>query len=649
MSAIAGIFNRDGAPVARDDLVRMIATMERRGPDGFGIWHEGPIGLAYRKLATTPESLHEELPLARGPFTLTADARIDNRDELLRLLDVPTAEAATLSDGELILTAFQKWDRACLAKLIGDFAFSVWDSQNQTLFCARDHIGMRPIVYHATDRLFAFASDIRALLALDRVPQRINEGRIADFLIGQTEGIDKTSTFFEGIFKLPPAHAAEVRSDQLSTARFWALDPTDELQLSSDAEYTEAFREVFEEAVRCRLRSATQPASMLSGGLDSAAIVAFARDLSEAAGKPPLDTYSAITGGDPAECPETRSVRSIVEQGGLRSHTLGPTDLGPLLPEICHLFQTSHDLFDHQMHLPHCLYIKAHQDGFNILLDGVDGDLVASAGGSYIAHLWRQRHWRTAIREAWASSRFYSGHYSPWALLSGAVRSSVVPNSMRRIRHRWLWKALTKNAIDASIIAPDLAIRALLADRLKTLGSHTPLGLQPTQRHQHAILLDQPFLTVAIERYDRVAAACSVEPRRPLLDRRVLQHCVSLPWQQKTSDGWTKVGLRRITSGSLPRDVRFRQDFTHLGPEFTGALVRHIDPLVASIARTGFTQLESYVSISKISEAFHRARGAAITDEDPWNLWLVVSLATWLDRFGLRNLPQLETNSWYTI
>ena len=162
MSSIAGVYLLDGSPVDPDRLKRMNDRLSHRGPDGSGLWCEGSVGLGHQMLWTTPESLHEKLPLEADGLVITADARVDNREELLPELGL----REDVSDSEVILETYRKWGRNCVDRLLGDFAFVVWDKAKGELFCARDHMGVKPFYYyHEPGKIFAFATEIKALFA----------------------------------------------------------------------------------------------------------------------------------------------------------------------------------------------------------------------------------------------------------------------------------------------------------------------------------------------------------------------------------------------------------------------------------------------------------------------------------------------------
>ena len=288
--------------------------LEHSGPEGTGTRQDGPVGLGRTLLATTPELLIERQPFrhAESRCVIAADVRLDNREELHDALGIHRP-LDSVGDAELIIAAYLAWGEGCPNRLLGDFAFALWDGRQQQLFCARDHFGMRPFYYHhAAGKRFLIASEARAVLVSPRVPYRINKGRIADFLVPQLEWIDYTSTFFEDVYRLPPGHMAVVTRDRLVTEEYWRPAPGSELGPMSDDDYREGFLEVFTRAVECRLRApSAKIGSMLSGGMDSGSVVVVAKDLLGSAGDGLLKTLSA-TRRRFDDCAESRAIRTAV-------------------------------------------------------------------------------------------------------------------------------------------------------------------------------------------------------------------------------------------------------------------------------------------------------------------------------------------------
>ena len=594
------------------------------------MWSDGPVGLGHTMLATTPESLHEQPPILnrREDLVITADVRLDNRDELIDSLGLRHRPAGEIGDNALILSAYEKWGEECPTKLLGDFAFAIWDGRTHSLFCARDPFGVRPFYYHhSPGGFFAFASEPRAILLLPRTPYRIDEGRIADFLITQLEGIDKTSTFFEELYRLPPASTLTVTPRGMRRQRYWRLEPGPELRLSSDEEYAEAFLDLFTQAVRCRLRGAGPVGSMLSGGMDSGSIVAVARALLSEAGLGPLSTFSGVASDD-ENCIETQTIYAAQTMDGLDPHVVNSGQLDDLLPELEELSWSLDEPFDNHMTLVRVLYLDAYRHGVKVLLDGIDGDTVLSEG-SHLARLLRRGRWLTAWREAVGQNRFWGSGYPPGSELFHSARQAFVPEPVRRLRHALRSRnnqAQVQRNIRASIISPAFAQRIRLGERLQALGSHGAPGFAPSLPRERARTLDHPYLTVGVERYNRVASAVAVEPRHPFLDRRLVTFSIGLPGEQKLAHGWPKMILRRAMAGRLPEAVRWRRGKEHLGWTFTTALTKVMQANMEWIIHEHSDTLSRYIDMNRVP---YMAEGGP---EQESKLFEAAHLAAWLRR-----------------
>ena len=393
MSGVVGIYNLERKAIDPEAFERMVDSLAHRGPDGTGVWCDESVGLGHRMLWTTPESLLEQLPLkdSTGNLVLTADARIDNRDELIAALSLTDRPVEKITDSDLILAAYEKWGKDSPSKLIGDFAYAIWDNRQQILFCARDHFGVRPFYYsYQADRQFVFASEIKGILSHPEVPHQLNEVRVADYLANLFD--DKAITFYEGIFRLLPAHTLTVSQSGIEVQEYWSLDPSRELKLGSDEEYAKAFREIFTEAVRCRLRSAFPIGSTLSGGLDSSSITCVARQILSEEKKLPLHTFSYIY-DDLPQCDEREFIESVVNQGDLIPHYMHGEQISPFLDWQKVFDYTDETLLGPNTYLPWNYYKEAGKYGIRILLDGFDGDTTVSHGIAHLTALARQGRW----------------------------------------------------------------------------------------------------------------------------------------------------------------------------------------------------------------------------------------------------------------
>lgn len=643
MSGVLGLYHLNGAPATPPQLVDMASLLARRGPERTSTWHRGPVGLGHTLLATTPEAVHERLPLEHGSSgcVITADVRLDNREELLAALDL-RARSTPPGDAEILLAAYLAWGPACPERLLGDFAFAIWDPRAQVLFCARDPFGMKPFCFHhAPGKLFAFASEPRAILVLPEVPYRINQGRIADFLVPHLEGIDHTSTFFEEVFRLPPAHTLSVTPDGMRHHRYWTLEPGPELRLSSDEAYAEAFREVFTEAVRSRLRSAGRVGSMLSGGMDSGSVAAVAGALLADAAGPPLVTVSGVA-PDRTGCVETRSIQAAIRMRGLAPQTIGHPEISRFDPELSRDGWNLDEPFDNHATLVRVMYLAADRQGANVLLDGASGDVVL-ADGSVVARLIRSGRLRAAWRETAGQSRFYGAPHTPMRLLLPELRTAVTPNVARRIRRRAIGilpsRARVRATLRQSVISPEFADRVALADRLRAAALNWPTDLPASYAAERAHAITHPYVAAARERYDRVASAAGVEPRDPFLDRRLVAFCLSLPPEQRLRGGWPKAILRQAMAGRIPDQVRWRRGKEHLGWAFTRSFVETTRPRLDRELEAGWDILAPYVDTGLVRQAYS-AYVSPVGSGNLASIYDAAQLAAWLRRHLTRPRPE---------
>jgi asparagine synthase (glutamine-hydrolysing) len=567
MSGVCAVLRLDGQPARTAELAPVLAYLAPRGPDGTAMAADGPAVLGHALLATTPEALVEPMPFrhAATGCIITADVRLDNREELLGQLGLDSS-ARVIGDGEIIVEAYLKWGTDCPAHLLGDFAFALWDPHHQRLLCARDKVGMRQLIYYNDPATtFACATDAEALVRHPQVPCRINEARVADF-IEQLEAIDHVSTFFEGIVRLPPAHALVIEGGALRQWRYWELTaPGPVIHRASDAEYDAAFLAVFTEAVRARLRSPDPVGAMLSGGMDSGTVAAIAARLLHEAGAPPLQTFSGID-TDPA-CPESACVRDSVAHIAHIAPTLVSTaDADHFRDAVMRLTEAQSDPFDVYMVFIRAIYLAARQAGIKVMLDGVGGD-TSLATGNMVAYHLRRGELRAAVNDAIAQERYWGDEAKALPALASAVRRLLIPQWLRKRRQAAWRHAEAEKAAARSMVNPDLAARIDMPERRRINARHISVEETCDQQTQARRML-HPFIIVARERYDRVAGAIGIEPRDPFLDVRVLEFCLTLPPEQLHGKGWAKLIMRRAMAGHLPDSVRWKLGRDHVGFRF---------------------------------------------------------------------------------
>lgn len=279
MGGVVGILSLDGGPVDRDLLDRMTQSMTFRGPDGQQVWMSGPVGFGHTLLKTHSANGPERQPLTLdGEVWIVADARVDGRRDLIAALAARGEQpAAGATDAELLLHAYRTWGDDCVDYLLGDFAFAVWDSPHQRLFCARDHFGIKPFYYARLKHGLTFSNTLDCLRLHPGVSASLNEVALGDFLVSDLNQ-NPATTVFADIECLPPAHVMTCAQGDVRVRRYWTVPVEGPLRYRHPREYVDRFRELLREAVNDRLGT-NHLAVYMSGGLDSTAAAAAAREL----------------------------------------------------------------------------------------------------------------------------------------------------------------------------------------------------------------------------------------------------------------------------------------------------------------------------------------------------------------------------------
>jgi asparagine synthase (glutamine-hydrolysing) len=629
MSGIFGIVRWDQKGVHPSDLESMYMAMQHRGRPISTV--DLQVGLGHLANQSSPKETLVTRPW-EDPDSgqlICADARIDNREELQVRLGLGRGKQGDVHDHHLIMAAYQKRGNHCARHLVGDFAFAVWDRRRKRLYCARDHMGMRPFYYFQCREFFAFASSPQAVLRVDGVSHEVNHARVADYLIQDFEGIDTQSTFFTDISRLSPAHTLEVTPSQCSMLEYWRPDPAFELVLASDDDYLAAFTEVFSKAVDDRLRASGPVASMLSGGIDSSVIAAIAGEqISRSTGER-LSTFSAVSGQDKS-CLETQFVKKMTGSGQFNAHQIEPSDLEYIEPEFQRLLDAAEDPFDADCTIPALMYLLVGKSGHHALLDGVDGDLAVSLGPAYPIRLLRMGRYGKAWSETRNACRNYWPDKNAISLFSRYSLSAAQPAALRKLRLHSSRESRIRRRLQNSLVSPDLCEKAGLLERYSAFDRRTNTGNLRSFRESHINRIKAPYLVAAVERYGRLASYCQIENRAPLLDRRLLEFCISLPWNQKVRDGWSKYILRKLAETVVPQEVAWRRDHTHVGWNFTRAWLRVRGPEITDTLTEGEDLLGPYVAPARLARHirdYEADKPGAARDAR-----ILVNLVNWLEK-----------------
>ena len=501
-----------------------------------------------------------------GRFTIVFDGRIDNREEVFAALHPRYRPPKACPDVELVLAAYRCWSDESPARLLGDFAFAVWDAQEQTLFCARDPLGGRPFYFVDRPGFFAFASSDDALTGLPGVTRAPHEDHLANLFGADLEDFDPFGSWYANVSVLHPGHRLWMRPKGTATeSRYWTFpDDTCAHRFRSVEEAVEAFEAVLSAAVASRLRVNGQPAMLLSGGIDSASVVSAARALIGTSYLAPIRTYSAVAGDDP-ECLETRAIHSLVAAGPCEPRLVSaPSFEGGLdVAALAQMIWGGAHPIDNSLVMVQALLARAAGEGVTSLLNGAGGDITTDIPTFYPGIHLRRLQWARAWSESRHAARnnVYLQHLSAPAIYARSA-AGALPAAFKTPLRRWL-PGQTDRQTALALLDPDFVRRRGIDDRLRAGRRHPPLH----QAYDVALGAHRSIDWLAHGQigYDRVGGRYGIALRDVWSDLRLVRFFMRLPLELRAREGWTKYLVRQYLATRTSPVVHQRRDKAHVG------------------------------------------------------------------------------------
>ncbi len=573
MSCIYGWWNINEQAIPLSSWKHITQTTSWWKPDGVSELLDKNIGLGYLRLDVNSKqtNLKDNAILTFQEYTIVADTRLDNREELLKKLNISDA---TTSDAFLILRAYIQYGEPCVDHLIGAFAFIIWDSNKKEFFGARDHIGIKPFNYYFKDGKFLFGSQRKSILAADNIDKYADWEFIVHKLSNRMSVHDRTENLH--IKKLLPAHIIKVTKKGVRTQRYWNLDIEKETIYKNEQDYIDHFLDLFKQSIKARMHGSSKISSHLSGGLDSSGITALAATINKRLNKE-LHTYSYTF-------PRTENLKApngyynfnhlVDKQIDLsnisHAHSIDQPTLPNFRGRVEHEATVSDGIsWSNNTNTEYEIQQAAEKDGVGLLLSGFLGDEIITSfcRPYYLDYLHRGQYIKFFTSK-------HKGKYRPdyLLLLFGLKISKSLGLGVSQY-WSYLYQKTKKTGssshyitnshlFNTDYVEQNPKLQAILQDQsIPEIHKKIPTSLKEYQRNH----INRLWTSRRIESENQAALHFKMEYRYPMADIRLLQYVLSLPLEQKWSENQNRYLYRRAMKGYVHEDIR-------LGAKFSSAL-----------------------------------------------------------------------------
>ena len=562
MCGIVGTANLTGsAPILEDNLRQMLAMIRHRGPDQFGIYLDEHAGLGSARLSIIDLTGGQQ-PICNEDKTLwiVFNGEIFNYIDLRPMLEARGHRFTTHTDTEVILHLFEDYGPDCLQYLNGQFAIAIWDTKTQSLFLARDRVGIRPLFYAQTQGTLIFGSEIKAILADPRMRAEIDP--VALDQIFTTWSTLSPRTIFKGITSVPPGHYLQTRHGQVIIKPYWQPTfPSDSNPAGRpEADYLDELRYLLIDATQIRLRADVPVGAYLSGGLDSAVTAAIIKNYTNNQ----LDTFS-IAFNNPS-FDESCHQQAMAKHLGTLHHVVqaNEADIGHIFPSVVWHAETPL-----MRTAPAPMYLLSglvQQHNFKVVLTGEGADEIL-AGYNIFKEAKIRRFWArqpdSTLRPMLLQRLYpYLGDLSGSShdYLTGFFRKGLTDTANPNYSHAIRWRNMqrTKRFFSNEVkqaVAPPSAVYPAGFDRW-----------HPLSRAQYLEMTTFMSQYLLSSQGDRMGMAHSVEGRFPFLDHRVIEFCNNLPPNLKLNGLTEKYLLHQLGRDILPEDINSRPKQPYRAP-----------------------------------------------------------------------------------
>jgi len=497
---------------------------------------------------------------------IVADSRIDNKDDIITDLQC----SKQLSDSQLILELYRKYEKKCVNYLIGAFSFAIWDDEKKEIFCARDHIGIKPFCYYFKDGLFAFGTQKKSILTIAEVDKSPDWTYILHSI--SNFGTKSDSTEYKHIKQLLPSHTLTVKRDKIEFHKYWQLDIHKKIKYNNSIEYVENFLFHFKNAIHCRIKDQESFGTHLSGGLDSAGITSVAHSLSKQHRlNHQILSYNIMDElkGDINRFEENLKAFDLIKylQCEDKFINVNRPIYRTLLSKVKHeVICCDGNSQSNNVNTEFEIQSESNSRQLKILLSGFTGDeLVTSFCRPYYLEFFERKEWRKFFFSKKHSRHTFADRIKAFIpavciQLIPASKSIFAKQYYRNRYKKYTYRGNSK-FLDTDYFMEIPELRQVLSPTITPMSHENfPISLKAYQANH----INRSNTSRRIESEQLAGKHWHIEYRYPLADIRLLQYVLSLPMEEKISASMNRKIFRVSMKKYLPDSIRLR-DMKHKG------------------------------------------------------------------------------------
>ena len=633
MCGIAGFVTTSPRTGSEAVLHRMTDRISHRGPDDAGYYIDDHAFLGHRRLSIVDVAGgHQPMPNETKSLWLIYNGEIFNHADVRPELEAAGHRYKSHCDTETIIHAYEQYGDQCLTRFRGMFAFAIWDGKHKRLFCARDRLGIKPFYYYWNGRLFAFASEIKALLEHPEIRAEFHEQLLPEYLaFGYTSNEE---TLFARIRKLMPGHTLTLScgsNPKLEIKQYWDAPCPKQFDTRPDEVWIAECRARLEEVVRMRLMSDVPLGMFLSGGVDSSAIAALIKRMADG----PVKTFSV--GYNESRFSELSEARQVAEQIGTDHHEV-VVSMDEFFNALPRLIWHEDEPITWPSSVSLYFVSRLASERVKVVLTGEGSDELFGGYGRYRFY---------QLNQQWM--RAYSG-------VPGGVRNAIQnavadsPLLSASVRRKLGHTVLGRGANIESLYLNNFYCAFGVEEQQRLLTAHFAanpyanfLGrwesVAQSQTLPRLLYADQKtYLVELLMKQDQMSMACSIESRVPFLDHKFVEFAASVPPHMKLRGRQGKYIMKKAVEDLLPHNIIYRKKMGFPTP-ITAWLMQDQAKVIRDYLRDPDGLLATYVNMAYLDDLLDKHDRGVHDATD--RIWRLLNLQVWGDMYLTGRRKQL--------